>query len=482
MCGVDGYNRRHFAYVSQTGNMAPTSKLTPSPNKRWILQGNGIEHQVKQGRLATIFFWLVTLITTSNAILWYMWISSSDENGGMPLLRQHSGSHKHSQVIPSGSSLPNESIEMKTKRARSRSSPVRYIVPNDKPVQRLRKKAKRQYLNEQNGPTSQSYAIPKVLIFTYFKDLLSKDTLLDDDEERVLAANVRHSIGVMNTTKNNGKASSLSSDLIVRFLTDGDCIKSLERVYPPLVPYFEQESTGMFKADMCRGSALYETGGFYLDVDVGIRTNFWASDPPGLLLPTTEFVTALVHRQSNYLNHFFQAVIGTAPQSPILYKYLEKFYQHYRSREESLRHREDDGNIDGKSNKDDSDDHDDAIVHKGPLGVILLRRAFDDVYNSTTHSPRTELWQEVLYHPHLFPNLHPAPTWGTRRACHFVVVANVASAEQAEATILSSRSSYKHANTTKSNIDSSTSQRVGYFQIPMYSRVSGTRMCPVNSK
>ena len=459
--------------------MAPLSKLTPSPNKRW--QVNSIEKHVKQGRLATIFVWLVILISTSNVILWYRWISSSDENGGMPLIRQHEGNHPHSPVFPSGSSLANESIEMKTKIASSRTAPARHIVPNDKPVQWLRKKPKGQHLNEQNGPTSQLHAIPKVLIFTYFKDLLSKDTLLDDDEERVLAANVRHSIDVMNTTKSNGESSSLSSDLIVRFLTDEDCIRSLERVYPPLVPYFEQESTGMFKADMCRGSALYETGGFYLDVDVGIRTNFWASYPPGLLLPTTEFVTALVHRQSIYLNHFFQAVIGAAPQSPILYKYLEKFYQHYRSREANLRHREDDRNIDGKSDKGDSDGHDDAIVHNGPLGVILLRRAFDDVYNATTHSPRTELWQEVLYHPKLFPNLHPAPTWGTRRACHFVVVANVASAEQAEVAIPSSRGSYKHANTTKSNIDSSTSQRVGYFQIPMYSRVSGTRMCPVNS-
>ena len=55
-----------------------------------------------------------------------------------------------------------------------------------------------------------------------------------------------------------------------------------------------------------RGSALYEHGGFYLDVDVGVRHDLWMD-----LSYETEFVTAKVHQQSNWLHHFFQELIAT---------------------------------------------------------------------------------------------------------------------------------------------------------------------------
>lgn len=181
----------------------------------------------------------------------------------------------------------------------------------------------------------------------------------------------------------------------------------------------------MYKADICRGSALYETGGIYLDVDVGVRHDLWSD-----LLHTTAFVTSRVHVQSHYPGHFFQAILGAAPHSPILYKYLQLFQDHYTGVER---------------------------VEKGPLGVILLRRAWDRIYDSTTHTPPTELYQEVLYDKKLFPHLHPAPTWGTRRACHFVVVATANHPE---------------------NIEFSWKERD--YRIPLYSRIAGSRMCPSN--
>ena len=52
-------------------------------------------------------------------------------------------------------------------------------------------------------------------------------------------------------------------------------------------------------------------------------------------------------------------------------------------------------------------DVDPRIVQKGPLGVILLRRAFDAVYDKVNDIPKTQLRQEVLYNPEFFPNLHP---------------------------------------------------------------------------
>ena len=160
-----------------------------------------------------------------------------------------------------------------------------------------------------------------------------------------------------------------------------------------------------------------------MDVDLGVRKDLWLD-----LLPTTEFVTSFVHLQSKYPKHFFQAILGAAPRSQILYKYLQLFWDHYTKKN----------------------------TIKGPLGVILLRKAWDAVYNDTLKLPATELYQEVLYNKKLFPDLYPAPTWGTRRACHFVVVAKAHSPKHAEMTS-----------------ESGTS-----FHIPLYSRIPGSRMCP----
>eukprot|EP00980_Cylindrotheca_fusiformis_P001256 scaffold332_cov117-Cylindrotheca_fusiformis.AAC.16 len=285
------------------------------------------------------------------------------------------------------------------------------------PQSLLRKQNSQQ---EDDKTVPKSYQIPRILIFTHYRDLLhtAKDDL-KDEEEQVLAANVHHSI-------------HLHPDSTVRFLTDDDCIQSLQHVFPDLIPYFVQETEGMFKADICRGSALYETGGIYLDVDVGVRTNLWQD-----LLPSTEFVTSLVHAQSNYPKHFFQAILGSAPQSRILYKYLELFLDHYT----------------GKN-----------VVDRGPLGVILLRRAWDAVYDGETDTPSTELYREVLYQSKFFPNLHPAPTWGTRRACHFVVVARA-----------------NHEQYAEFEAGSETNKKRQY-RIPFYSRIGGSRMCPISQQ
>jgi Glycosyltransferase sugar-binding region containing DXD motif len=298
---------------------------------------------------------------------------------------------------------------------------------------------------------STTHAIPKILVFTHYKDLLhlagdrdegdssSSSSLSSlNDEEQVLAANIKHSI-------------ELHPDVTqVRFLTDKDCIQSLQNVYPTLIPFFVNETEGMYKGDICRGAALMETGGIYLDVDVGVRHDLWRD-----LKHTTEFVTVRVHRQSKYPGHFFQAMMGATPRNPVLLRYLQLFEKHYVATARG-----------DKNNKD--------RIKKGPLGVILLKRAWDDVNNKgktndknegsgsnnnnlNVSPPLTELYQEVLYHPDVFPSLHPAPTWGSRRACHFVVVAKL------------NHRRYKEM-TTENGID---------IQIPLYSRIAGSRMCPI---
>ena len=41
------------------------------------------------------------------------------------------------------------------------------------------------------------------------------------------------------------------------------------------VNYFNNEPLGMFRADLCRAIILYETGGIYYDIDLGIRSNLF---------------------------------------------------------------------------------------------------------------------------------------------------------------------------------------------------------------
>eukprot|EP00526_Cylindrotheca_closterium_P009507 CAMPEP_0113643674 /NCGR_PEP_ID=MMETSP0017_2-20120614/22974_1 /TAXON_ID=2856 /ORGANISM="Cylindrotheca closterium" /LENGTH=435 /DNA_ID=CAMNT_0000555221 /DNA_START=170 /DNA_END=1473 /DNA_ORIENTATION=- /assembly_acc=CAM_ASM_000147 len=296
-----------------------------------------------------------------------------------------------------------------------------------------------------NGAEDETHRIPRILLFTHYRDLLN--TPLDDladEEERILATNIHHSINIHQSDTNtnrfqeDGRLVDAKPQVVgptqVRFLTDEDCLQSLQKVFPALIPFFLNETQGMFKADICRGSALYETGGVYLDVDIGVRADLWYD-----LLPTTEFFTSLVHRQSKYPRHFFQAILGAAPKSPIIYKYLELFLDHY-------------------THKD--------YVEGGPLGVILLRRAWDAVYDEKLETPKTELYQEVLYHPKAFPNLHPAPTWGVRRACHFVVIARAHKEETVEFTI------QPRSNNSTSSTDNDLS-KVRKYRIPLYSRVGG---------
>jgi hypothetical protein len=278
-----------------------------------------------------------------------------------------------------------------------------------------------QKIQQQSSTGSPLHAIPRILIFTHYRNLLTLEESTLDKEEKSLAENVRHSIQVHDD----------GSSTQVLFWTDNECIESLRRVYPSLISFFQNETQGMFKADICRGSALYENGGFYLDVDVGVRHSLWLD-----LRTTTEFVTARVHQQSHYPGHFFQAIIGSKPKSPVLLRYLRLFEKHYTGVER---------------------------VTKGPLGVILLKRAWD--YVSETDSSlrsKTELYQEVLFRRTLFPNLHPAPTWGTRRACHFVVVATANNDENVEVTV------------PRKNKDGKSLK----FQIPLLSRIPGSRMCP----
>lgn len=269
-------------------------------------------------------------------------------------------------------------------------------VDNKIPNKKQRVKYTVEVVDEQETDET-SFMIPNVITFTHSINLLNATKVTGED--------VALQRNVLNTIK-------LHPGAQVHFLTDDDCIASIQRVLgqdSPLVKFFRDETHGMYKADVCRGASLYETGGLYFDVDLQARMSMWDA-----VSPETNFVTPMVHRQSKYPGAFFQAFIGTSPKNPILWRYLQLFLKHYQ------------GHIDVQ----------------GPLGVLLLRRAHDEVMKEEKHSLKVELWQEVLYNKQLFPNV-PPPSWGTRRACHFVVVSN----------------------------------RKRPYIVPLYSRVKGSRMC-----
>ncbi|KAL3789828.1 hypothetical protein ACHAW5_011251 [Stephanodiscus triporus] len=234
--------------------------------------------------------------------------------------------------------------------------------------------------------------IPPVLVFTYHTDLLGTPASdLADDEDASLAANVRSIIELHRRPDDDGATTTT-----VRFLDDDDCIESIMAALghdTNLTKYFRSETRGMYKADICRGAALYETGGLYFDVDVEARMSMYDA-----IDPRTEFVTTYVHVDSNHRGMFFQAFIGSTPRHPILRRYLELFVLYY------------EGEVDVG----------------GPLGVYLLRMAYDDVVGEGGKKMKDDgtidLWQEVRYRPELFPEV-TRDHWGARRACQMLVVA-----------------------------------------------------------
>ena len=297
--------------------------------------------------------------------------------------------------------------------------------------------------------SNHTHAIPNILLFTHYTNLLTYDDNKDnsnnknrtaapddkDKELRALAANVQHAI-------------ALHPNATVRFLTDDDCVASITAVMGgdgddidiDLVGFFKREAQGMYKADLCRGAALWETGGLYLDVDLGVRTNLF-----DVLNVDTNFATIRVHLQSKHQGAFFQAFMAATPHHPIIYRYIELFRDYYR------------GLLDP------------PLPSGAPLGVLLLRRAYDqvlaraadgtddehdDVKKDSEHAvtavteDTVEIWQELLYLPRfqntIFSHV-PPPVWGTRRACKFVVIAEPFAEP---------------------------------FVVPFYSRVADSRMCP----
>jgi len=123
------------------------------------------------------------------------------------------------------------------------------------------------------------------------------------------------------------------ANVTVHFYDDAACDRVIEEVAPaPLLKRFRVESTGMYKADMCRGAVLKRTGGFYFDLDLKARM-----DSRKLVANTTTFVSCVEgNRGASEVAggeplEFFQAFIAATPNHVIIDQYLEAMVQWYES-------------------------------------------------------------------------------------------------------------------------------------------------------
>jgi len=353
-----------------------------------------------------------------------------------------------------------------------------------------------QQQQQQSSPAPHSHKIPNILILTHSHNLLmeddqesslssSQDSSAERRELRALHRNVQHTRQLHPTAQ-------------VRFLTDNDCITSIREAFAlhhntdvagdvdtdttvpqaqALIDYFTSETRGMIKADICRGAALYETGGLYLDVDLGVRFNLFTgataaaqghddTEDKHVLSPDTEFATIRVHRLSNYYPRgFFQAFIAATPQHEMIWDYLQLFLQYYQSH---------DGNANTRttSNSDATLD----LRHDQPLGVLLLYRAYERFLrrharaNDLSHVNgledlheryKMEIWQEVdsrsIKDPQrtLGPDV-TLPTWGGhKRACKMIVLQWKRQQKQQQ------------------------QQQSPLIPVPFYSRIGNSRQCPI---
>ena len=139
--------------------------------------------------------------------------------------------------------------------------------------------------------------IPHRLVFTF------QENILKTKAPKVFYDNVQNTIRRYREAWGEPNAP-------VWFLTDKECRNAIQRANSTLLPYFDFEFAGKYKADICRVVALYLKGGYYFDVDLEVIQ-------PLMLSSKTSFSTVLAD-DNNIGGQFFQAFMASEPKSPVL--------------------------------------------------------------------------------------------------------------------------------------------------------------------
>ena len=150
--------------------------------------------------------------------------------------------------------------------------------------------------------------VPHILIFTY------KHNILETKEPALLYNNVMQTVQAYRNLWDDAEPAP------IRFLDDEACREAIEQSEPRLVPHFDGEREGKFRADICRIAQLFNHGGYYFDVDLRVIQ-------PIKLDSIITFSSVL----SGYpnLDQFFQAFLAATPGHPVLAKALQIMLDYY---------------------------------------------------------------------------------------------------------------------------------------------------------
>jgi mannosyltransferase OCH1-like enzyme len=174
----------------------------------------------------------------------------------------------------------------------SKSSTEERITAQDKSQQHLQDGTKGGDNKNQDEDT-----IPHQLLFTYSQNIL------ETKEPSHYYENIQNTIKKYREAWNEPNAP-------VVFLDDVECLALIKQHEPNLIKPYQQESYGAYKGDICRAVALYQTGGYYFDVDIEVLK------PLVRTTPTTFITSWNVGGPSS--RAFFQAVLCVTPKNPII--------------------------------------------------------------------------------------------------------------------------------------------------------------------
>lgn len=169
--------------------------------------------------------------------------------------------------------------------------------------------------------TSSKNAIPRIMIFTYRTNLLKNPP---ESSSLLFLENVVRTIRMYaQEWKKRGER------VYVWFLDDEECLQVIRLVEPELVFYYKNETRGDYKGDICRGVALYLTGGYYFDVDMEAIVPVQIPEKATISVASSE-------------NGYFNSYLVAAPQCPVIRDYLRillHYYrrQHYPERQQELK-------------------------------------------------------------------------------------------------------------------------------------------------
>jgi len=258
------------------------------------------------------------------------------------------------------------------------------------------------------GQAVSSPPIPRSMFFTY------KYNMLVTKEPAHLYENVMHTIAEYRKAWDDPAAR-------VSFLDDDLCRDRIREAEPRLVRYFNGETSGMFRGDICRVAALYLAGGYYFDVDLRVVQPLILADNvtfasvreavvqlncDGAKCPPKHKLDVVRKRHGFYpygKNNLFQAFIASSPANPVLKRAMDLMVDHYEDRYE---------------------------VH-GNMGVSTLGDALADVLSAESSSPSSlsigtvRLLEETKNEPHMgetryYPDLIPQDGrgMGCKKICH----------------------------------------------------------------